>query len=117
MRKVGLNTDEIRIIAIVSPCVALIGPLIVGPLADRLGVPSQGSTARYGRYMRTMLVLVTVLGAVFYSALLFVPPVSRLHARNPAVTFTCNSSGGVIMQERCLETPCYDWQEGNVSIF
>uniref|UniRef100_A0A1B6CZA8 Major facilitator superfamily associated domain-containing protein n=2 Tax=Clastoptera arizonana TaxID=38151 RepID=A0A1B6CZA8_9HEMI len=113
MRNIGLNSDEIRIVAIVSPCISLLGPLIVGPLADRLGIPSQGSTARYGHYMRSMLVMVTVAGAFLYSLLLFVPSVSRLHARNPAVTFICNTSVAVIMQEKCLETPCFDWPENN----
>lgn len=113
--KVGLHADELYLVSIVAPMVALIGPLVAAPLADRLGVPAQGSTARYGRYMRLMLVVVTLLGGVFYTALLYVPQVSRLHERNPAVSFLCSPEGSVVMQDQCQELPCYNWPSDNVS--
>uniref|UniRef100_A0A1B6JI39 Major facilitator superfamily associated domain-containing protein n=2 Tax=Homalodisca liturata TaxID=320908 RepID=A0A1B6JI39_9HEMI len=111
--KVGLHVDELYVVSVVAPCVALLGPLIAAPLADRLGVPAQGSTARYGRYMRAMLVIITLLGAVLYTALLYVPPVSRLHERNPPVSFLCSGEGAVVMQDQCQEIPCYNWPEDN----
>ncbi|XP_054267611.1 uncharacterized protein LOC128989669 [Macrosteles quadrilineatus] len=111
--KVGLHADELYLVSIVAPMVALIGPLVAAPLADRLGVPAQGSTARYGRYMRSMLVVVTLLGGVFYTALLYVPQVSRLHERNPAVSFLCSPEGSVVMQDQCQELPCYNWPSDN----
>uniref|UniRef100_A0A1B6MRW6 Major facilitator superfamily associated domain-containing protein n=2 Tax=Graphocephala atropunctata TaxID=36148 RepID=A0A1B6MRW6_9HEMI len=111
--KVGLHVDELYVVSVVAPCVALLGPLVAAPLADRLGVPAQGSTARYGRYMRAMLVIITLLGAALYTALLYVPPVSRLHERNPPVSFLCSGDGAVVLQDQCQEIPCYNWPDDN----
>lgn len=112
----GLHIDELYWVSVIAPCVALLGPLMAAPLADRLGVPAQGSSARYGRCMRAMLVLVTLLGAFFYAALLYVPQVSRQHERNPPVSFLCSPDGAVVMQDQCQEVPCYNWPSDNVSI-
>lgn len=113
---VGLHTDELYVVSVVAPCIALLGPLVAGPIADRLGAPAQGSAARYGRYLRTMLVLSALFGAILYTALLYVPPVSRRHERNPPVSFFCSPEGAVVMQDQCHEIPCYDWPDDNVSV-
>lgn len=68
------------------------------------------------RYLRIMLVLVTLLGGLLYSALLYVPQVSRQHERNPPVTFICGPQGAQVVQDQCEEVACYNWPSGNVSI-
>ncbi|RZF46087.1 hypothetical protein LSTR_LSTR004800 [Laodelphax striatellus] len=116
MRDVGLTGDESRIVSIVTPCVAIIGPLIFGPLADRWGAGSGGT--QYSQHMRGLLAFCLILGAVAYSALLAVPTVSRLQQRNPELSFRCNEHGAFVAQEKCQETPCHDWPRDNIgSIF
>ncbi|XP_039279883.1 uncharacterized protein LOC111045438 isoform X2 [Nilaparvata lugens] len=116
MRDVGLTGDESRIVSIVAPCVAIIGPLLFGPLADRWGAGSAGT--QHSQHMRGLLAFCLVLGAVAYSALLAVPTVSRLQQRNPELSFRCNQQGAFVVQEKCQETPCHDWPRDNFgSIF
>lgn len=82
MLSVGLTLEEARIVSIVCPLVALIGPLIVGPLADKLaGAGSGGPRSNTGRYLRIMIAVTCVLGAVFYLLLMSVPTVIRLKVR------------------------------------
>lgn len=109
MRDIGLTGNEGRIVSIVAPCIAIIGPLLVGPLSDRWGA---GAT-QYSRHIRGLLVTFLLIGAIAYSGLLFVPKVSRLQQRNPAVTFLCDPESGYVLQEKCQDTLCYDWPEDN----
>lgn len=79
MLAVGLTLEEARIVSIVCPLVALLGPLVAGPLADRLGGGGTGpKNNNTGRYLRVMIALTCVLGAVFYLLLMAVPTVIRL---------------------------------------
>lgn len=74
----GLTVDESKIVSIVAPCIALIGPAIAGPLADRFagsfGTPSKNKT---GTYLRVFTAVCLILAAVFYSLLVAVPPIVR----------------------------------------
>lgn len=114
MIAIGLNLKEVRIVSIIAPCVAIIGPLIVGPLADKLAGNGSGTTSKTpqtGRYLRVMVAVCFILGAIFYLSLLLIPPVARFEARRPSVTFTCHGKGGEVLQERCTEErKCNHWK-------
>ncbi|XP_075214350.1 major facilitator superfamily domain-containing protein SP1173 [Lycorma delicatula] len=109
MRDIGLTGNEGRIVSIVAPCIAIIGPMLVGPLSDRWGA---GAT-QYSRHMRGLLSTFLLVGAIAYTSLLFVPKVSRLQQRNPAVNFLCTSDSGYVLQEKCEDSECYDWPDDN----
>lgn len=111
MKQTGLTFSEACIISIVAPCVALLGPLIVGPLADTLAEKSSGNNkSNFGKYIRIMLSATLLLGALFYLLLLSVPVINRAQARMPNVSFTSDPSGAVVLQERCTEErKCYRW--------
>lgn len=79
MLETGLTLSEARIISIVAPIVALLGPLIVGPLADMLAAKAGGNAKnKFGKYMRIMIAITLVLAAFFYLLLLSVPTSVRL---------------------------------------
>nr|CAD7429569.1 unnamed protein product [Timema monikensis] len=103
MLHVGLTAYEARVISCVAPLVAILGPLVVSPLADRLG----GS----GRPIRAMLALCMFLSAVFYCLLMSIPTVRRIQPRLPSVSFTCNPQGASVLQERCMEPQCHQWTQ------
>lgn len=92
MITVGLNLEEARIISIVAPCVALLGPLIVGPLADKMaGNSGSGGNkqTQTGRYLRVMIALCFLLAAIFYLLLMLVPSVARFEVKyNILVNFS-----------------------------
>ncbi|XP_055383747.1 uncharacterized protein LOC129613634 [Condylostylus longicornis] len=106
----GLNFEEYRIISIVIPLISIIGPLIAGPLADKLAAKNTNS---FGRSLRFLLAIFLILSAIFYALLFVIPPVKREEARRPEVSFSCDSTGAVIFQERCseLNEPCHNWKE------
>ncbi|XP_012261490.2 uncharacterized protein LOC110116776 [Athalia rosae] len=113
---VGLTIEEAKIISVVSPIVALIGPLCAGPIADRLaGRQGSNDRASTGRYLRVMISVVCILGAVFYSVLVAIPRVQRItipQERRPHIRFTCDQSGAVIYKERCkIPATCYELPE------
>nr|CAD7197746.1 unnamed protein product [Timema douglasi] len=103
MLHVGLTPYEARVISCVAPLVAILGPLVVSPLADRLG----GS----GRPIRAMLALCMFLSAVFFCLLMSIPTVRRIQPRLPSVSFTCNPQGASVLQERCMEPQCHQWTQ------
>lgn len=113
MLETGLTLHEARIISIVAPCVALFGPLIVGPLADALAARAAGNTKnKFGKYIRIMIATTLVLAALFYLLLLSVPTAVRLKSRRPHVSFTSDSAGGIVLQERCTEERrCHQWTD------
>jgi len=107
MLAIGLNRMEARIISIVAPLVSILGPLIFGPLADRLA--GKGSIS--GKFLRIMAVFTILLGALFYGLLMAVPSVTRFEARRPLVSFACDQEGALIFQERCTEErTCFHWK-------
>ncbi|XP_034952618.1 uncharacterized protein SP1173 [Chelonus insularis] len=112
MLAVGLTIEEARLVSIISPIVAVIGPLVVAPLADKLAT-HQGSKLSNGRYLRIMIALVCFLSAVFYSLLLLVPVVEKIELpkeRRPTLKFSCNREGASVLQERINEfSTCYNW--------
>lgn len=108
MMNVGLNYSEARIILIVAPLVSLLGPLLAGPIADRLAAKKQSQS---GKYLRIMIAICVLLAAIFYAVLLSVPFVSRSESRRPLVSFGCDSDGAIIFQERCSdEKTCFHWK-------
>lgn len=106
MITVGLSLHDAQIISVIAPLVAIIGPLIVCPLADRLGGPQ-------GRSLRIILAIVALLGALCYVFLLAIPTVKRLDARPPAIAFTCNADGASILYEHC-GAKCPDLEDDQV---
>ncbi|XP_050672648.1 uncharacterized protein LOC126970625 isoform X11 [Leptidea sinapis] len=116
MLSVGLNKGEARLISTVTPCVALLGPAILGPLIDKLSV-GRGSTggagvpSGSGKLLRIVTALCLILSALFYSLLLAVPYSERHEARRPQVLFMCDADRGYVMQEVCAEgMRCNRWE-------
>lgn len=114
MLAVGLSVREIRTISVVSPLVAILGPLIAGPLADRVArrrLSSEKAACTNvnsqnignGRYLRVMIAVCLVFSALFYSLLLVVPKVNRIELPQelrPDVKFSCDENGAIVHQER-----------------
>ncbi|XP_068628197.1 uncharacterized protein SP1173 [Battus philenor] len=115
MLAVGLDRAEARLISAVAPCIALIGPAILGPLIDKLSV-GRGSTgggaspSGSGRLLRIVTAVCLILSALFYTLLLAVPYSERHEARRPQVLFMCDADGAYVMQEVCTEgMRCNSW--------
>lgn len=112
MIAVGLTMEEIRLVSMISPVIAIIGPLIVAPIADKLAA-RQRSKPSNGRYLRIMIALACFLSAVVYSLLLLVPVVERIELpreHRPTLKFSCNHKGATVLQERIDEfSTCYNW--------
>ncbi|XP_045459822.1 uncharacterized protein LOC123670369 [Melitaea cinxia] len=113
---VGLDHGEARLISAVAPCVALLGPAILGPLIDKLSV-GRGSTgggigpSGSGKLLRVVTALCLILSALFYTLLLAVPYTERHEARRPQVLFMCDADGAYVMQEVCTEgMRCNKWE-------
>ena len=108
----GLNFEEFRIINIIIPLITIIGPVIAGPFADKLAAKNP---VTFGRNLRIIIAILLTLACIFYGSLLAVPTVKREEARRPNVSFSCDSSGAVIFQERCTnEATCHHWRRGKV---
>ena len=121
----NFTVDEAKIISIAAPCIALLGPLIVGPLADKLAGGSKGvPRSKNGTYLRVMIAVSLILSIVFYWILFALPAIepcvlssidsSQCHkshnyqldkyARNnrqPYIELVCDNSGGEILVENC----------------
>lgn len=115
MNALGLSRDEAVIVSGVAPLIALIGPLVAAPLADRLAGGFGGAQrSKTGRYLRVMIVVCCVLATIFYWLLTLIPPIMR---SPPNVSFTCDEAGGFILQDRCgAERTCYDWGSGKGNV-
>lgn len=108
----GFVESEIRFILAIVAFVSIIGPLIVGPLADRIADRKKSVS---GRYLQLILAALLILGAIAYGLLLLVPEVRRSPARQPLVSFGCDGDGAIIFQERCSEEKtCYHWKKEKV---
>lgn len=106
MHAIGLNYEESRIILIFAPLISIIGPLVAGPLADRIA-----SRTLSGKYLRILAALAIICSAILYSLLLIVPPLKRQEVRRPLVSFGCDANGAIVFQERCdEEKTCYHWE-------
>lgn len=105
----GLNYEESRIISIIAPLISVVGPLIVGILADKMA-GKKGTNN--GKYLRVLIAVCMLGAAIFYSVLLAVPTLQRWEARRPLVSFACDGEGAMIFQERCTdEKTCYHWKK------
>lgn len=111
----GLSRDEAVIVSSVAPLIALIGPLVAAPLADRLAGGFGGAPrSKTGRYLRVMIALSCLLATLFYWLLIIIPPIIR---SPPNVSFVCDEEGGFILQDRCgAERTCYNWGSGKGSV-
>uniref|UniRef100_A0A0K8UL94 Major facilitator superfamily domain-containing protein 6-A n=1 Tax=Bactrocera latifrons TaxID=174628 RepID=A0A0K8UL94_BACLA len=112
----GLNFNEYRRISIIAPFVSILGPLIAGPLADRLAAKNATS---FGRILRFLTAIFLILAVIVYACLFAIPEVKREEARRPLVSFGCDLHGAVIFQERCSkDATCHSWKEkvGNVNL-
>ncbi|KAJ8964028.1 hypothetical protein NQ314_005168 [Rhamnusium bicolor] len=115
MNSTGLSKDESIQISIVAPLIALIGPLVAAPLADRLGGGFGGAPrSKTGRYLRVMIAICLILATIFYWLLCAVPRIIR---SPPNVSFTCDEKGGFILQDRCgADRICYNWGSAKGSV-
>lgn len=111
----GLSRDEAVIVLAISPLIALVGPLVAAPLADRLAGGFGGAPrSKTGRYLRVMISVCCVVATILYWLLITIPPIMR---SPPNVSFTCNEDGGFILQDRCgAERTCYNWGSGKDAV-
>ncbi|XP_051175961.1 uncharacterized protein LOC127291081 isoform X2 [Leptopilina boulardi] len=115
MTEVGLTRNKIGIVSMASAVVAILGPLIAGPLADKMaGHQGSNDKSSTGRYLRVMIAVVCVFSALFYSLLLLVPAtkIELSQERSPSLNFSCDQNGAIVYQERCKDTKdCHRWIE------
>ncbi|KMQ98495.1 macrophage mhc class i receptor 2-like protein [Lasius niger] len=111
MTKVGLNIENVRFVSMVSPAVAILGPLIAGPIADKLaGRQSNNDKSSTGRYLRVMIAVACIFSALFYSLLLLVPSVGRnlpLAGKGPDLKFNCDRRGAMEDREETKKARRY----------
>lgn len=110
MRAIGLNPDESRWIQVAAAGISIIGPLLAFFLADRWIAVKK--TTNYGAYLRIITALFMLIAALLYGLMLLVPRVVRIEQHRPLVSFSCDSDGGLIFQEKCTEEKwCHNWDE------
>lgn len=100
MTKIGLTIENIRFVSMISPAVAIVGPLIAGPIADKLASrQSKNDKSSTGRYLRVMIAVACIFSALFYPLLLLVPTVDRAlpsAERCPDLKFNCDQHGAIV---------------------
>ncbi|XP_076681343.1 uncharacterized protein LOC143375772 isoform X2 [Andrena cerasifolii] len=116
MMEMGLSINQIRMISMISPAVAILGPLVAGPIADKLaGHQGRNNKSSTGRYLRVMIAIACILSAIFYAFLSIIPtvhPVEPSRERRPDLKFTCDQTGAVVLQKRCKDRfSCYKWSD------
>ncbi|XP_029713180.2 uncharacterized protein LOC109418703 [Aedes albopictus] len=113
MTLTGLDYKESQIISVVAPLIAILGPLIFAPLADRLA-GTNGSS--YGRRLRFLASFCMIFSAILYAILFFVvPPIERQESSRSQVSFACDLDGAIIFQQRCSEErTCYHWKREKI---
>lgn len=110
--ELGFVSHEIKNILTTVALISIIGPLIFGPLIDRIADRRKSS---YGRYLQGLIALLLILASIAYGLLLLVPSVKRLPLREPSVSFGCDASGATVFQERCSEEKtCYYWEQEKI---
>ncbi|XP_043646804.1 uncharacterized protein LOC122615770 [Drosophila teissieri] len=113
----GLSFSEYRTITILAPFVSILGPLIVGPLADRLAAKNPNT---FGKTLRVLTAVCLLISAFIYAFLFAVPKVTRPGVvREPLVSFGCDETGGFLFQERCgSNSSCSRWEqkEGKINL-
>lgn len=93
MRYIGLTIHEITWINSVLPITSLIGPPLVGMLADKLG------------HYRPITIVCMLLAAFLHTALLFVPSCEVSPSVEPPLTLRCDSTGAALVVDPC-GNPC-----------
>ncbi|XP_017889536.1 uncharacterized protein LOC108630566 isoform X2 [Ceratina calcarata] len=116
MTEVGLSIKQIRMISMISPAAAILGPLFAAPIADKLaGHQGRSEKSSTGRYLRVMIAIACFLSAIFYTFLLIIPSVDHVEPsreRRPDVKFNCDQTGAVVLQERCEDRKsCHKWSD------
>ncbi|KYN01802.1 PREDICTED: uncharacterized protein LOC108774817 isoform X2 [Cyphomyrmex costatus] len=115
MTKVGLSIENVRFVSMISPAVAILGPLIAGPIADKLaGHQITNDKSSTGRYLRVMIAVACIFSALFYSLLMLVPAVDRTlpAGAGPYFKFNCDWRGAMVRQERCKDRfGCHRWAD------
>lgn len=107
--ELGFTAHEISYILTIVALISIVGPLIFGPLIDRI---ADRRKSTFGKYLQYIIALLLILGSIAYGLLLLVPAVRRLPSREPLVSFGCDSSGAIIFQERCTEEKtCFHWEK------
>lgn len=99
MTKVGLSIENVRFVSMISPAVAILGPLIAGPIADKLaGHQITNDKSSTGRYLRVMIAVACIFSALFYSLLMLVPAVDRTlpAGTGPRFKFNCDWRGAMV---------------------
>lgn len=100
MTKVGLSIENVRLVSMISPAVAIVGPLIAGPIADKLASrQSKNDKSSTGRYLRVMIAVACIFSALFYSLLLLVPTVDRAlpaAGKGLGLKFNCDQHGAMV---------------------
>jgi len=99
--KVGLSIKNIMFVSMVSPAIAILGPLIAGPIADKLaGRQNNNDKSSTGRYLRVMIAVACVFSALFYSLLMLVPTADCVHGLpagiGPDLKFNCDRRGAMV---------------------
>ncbi|XP_037071354.1 uncharacterized protein LOC119092498 [Pollicipes pollicipes] len=87
----GLTAADQSWLQLVLPFVSCAGPLLGGPLADRMGS------------YKPLLVASLLVCAAAYPCLLLVPPVERLPPRSPELFLSCGPRGSMIGSELCVD--------------
>ncbi|XP_029155210.1 uncharacterized protein LOC114928293 isoform X2 [Nylanderia fulva] len=122
MTKVGLSIENVRFVSMVSPAVAILGPLIAGPIADKLaGCQNNNDKSSTGRYLRVMIAVACIFSALFYSLLLLVPSVLGRNlssgGKGPDLKFNCDRRGAMVRQARCEDRfGCHRWTDDDSGI-
>ncbi|CAK9811870.1 Major facilitator superfamily domain-containing protein 6 [Anthophora plagiata] len=116
MTKMGLSIEQIRLISMISPAVAILGPVIAAPIADKLaGHQGRSDKSSTGRYLRVMIAIACILSAIFYAFLILIPTANRIEPpreRRPGLKFSCDQTGAVVLQERCKDRiTCHRWSD------
>ncbi|XP_067206859.1 uncharacterized protein SP1173 isoform X2 [Linepithema humile] len=121
MTKVGLSIENVRFVSMVSPAVAILGPLIAGPIADKLaGHQSKNDKSSTGRYLRVMIAVACIFSALFYSLLVLIPTVDRAlppGGKGPDLKFNCDRHGAMVRQDRCENRfGCHRWTDDDSGV-
>ncbi|XP_075160053.1 major facilitator superfamily domain-containing protein SP1173 [Haematobia irritans] len=112
----GLYFSEYREITIIAAFVSILGPLIVGPLADRVAAKNHNG---FGKTLRILTAICLIITSVIYACLVAVPLVSREEDHLPKVSFACGANGAAMFQQSCgSESRCNHWDKkvGNLEL-
>lgn len=115
LKYLGFYSHEICKILTTVAVISILGPLLIGPIIDRI---ADRRKSAYGTNLQRTIAILLILGSIVYGALLYVPEVRRIAPSSdqvPLVTFGCNQNGSVIFQQRCSEEKtCFHWKKEKV---